>query len=85
MEITYSEPVKLELLAVAAAKPERWLGWDDFAVVRDKYGIGSCMGHVLHSLVRAGQLRELIVWYGAERPGLDREYLGYGSRWRTIA
>lgn len=83
-EVAFSEEVKLELLAAAAAKPERWLGWDDFADVRDKHKIGSCMGHVLGSLVRDGRLRELIVWFGAEWPGQDTEYKGYGSRWRSI-
>lgn len=83
-ELAFSEPVKLELLAAAAATPGRWLGWNDFAEVREKHQIGCCMGHVLHSLVRDGHLGELICWYGAERPGLDTKYLGFGSRWRAI-
>lgn len=84
MALAFTEPVKLELLAAAAARPGRWLGWEDFATVRDKHKISFCMGHVLGSLVRAGRLREMICWYGAERPGLDTEYRGFGSRWRAV-
>jgi hypothetical protein len=84
-DVGFSEPVKLELLAAAAAKPERWLGWSDFDQVREKYKIGCCMGHVLSSLVRDGRLRELRVWFGAEFPGQETEYKGYGSRWRALA
>lgn len=83
-ELAFTEPVKLELLEVAAAIPGRWLDWNDFAAVREKHHIGSCMGHVLHSLVRDGRLCELICWYGAERPGQEIEYLGYGSWWRAV-
>lgn len=83
LEIAFTEEVKLELLAAAAAKPERWLGWDDFAAVRDKHKIGHCMGHVLFSLVRDGRLKEMICWYGAKRPGQETEYKGFGSRWRA--
>jgi hypothetical protein len=84
MALAFTEPVKLELLATAAAQPGRWLGWNDFAAVRDKHKIGFCMGHVLSSLVRDGRMREMICWHGAERPGLDTEYRGFGSRWRAI-
>lgn len=82
--LAFSEPVKLELLEAAAARPGRWLGWNDFEAVRDKHKISSCMGHVLHSLVRDGRLCEMICWYGAERPGQETPYLGFGSRWRAI-
>jgi len=83
-DLAFTEPIKVELLAVATANPERWLGWHDFAQVRDKHKIGFCMGHVLSSLVRAGRLQAMICWHGAERPGQETEYRGYNSRWRAI-
>jgi hypothetical protein len=83
--LAFTEEIKLELLAAAAAVPGRWLGWNDFAAVRDKHQIGFCMGYVLSSLVRDGRLLGMICWLGAERPGTDTEYKGFSSRWRVLA
>jgi hypothetical protein len=58
LALVMTEEVKLELLAVAAARPHGWLKWNDFKVPREKYGIGFCMGHVLYALVCGGRLQE---------------------------
>lgn len=84
-ELAFTEPVKLELLAVAAARPDDWLVWNDFAGPRDKHGIGFCMGHVLYALVREGRLQEKHIYLGkgleADRPG-SPDYQGYTSKWK---
>lgn len=84
--IAYSEPVKLELLAVAAAQPDEWLEWDDFKVPREKHQIGFCMGHVLHALVWEGRLQEKTIYLGtgleANRPG-SPDYQGFMYRWKA--
>lgn len=85
MEFAFTEPVKLELLAVAAARPDEWLDWKDFAGPRDKHDIGFCMGHVLFALVREGRLQEKHIYLGkgleADRPG-SPDYHGYKSNWK---
>ena len=86
--LAFSEPAKLELLAVAAARPAEWLGWSAFDAVRERHQIGFCMGHVLGALVREGRLDERKVYcgkgIGAERPG-SASYQGYYNEWRAIA
>lgn len=87
-ELAFTEPVKLELLAVAAARPNEWLGWDVFRAPMEKHQIGFCMGHVLFSLVRAGRLEERPVDFGkgigAEQPG-SGNYQGYKNEWRAVS
>lgn len=86
--LAFSEPVKLELLAAAAARPDEWLGWGAFDEVRERHQIGFCMGHVLGALVREGRLGERTVYIGkgigAERPG-SPNYQGYYNEWRAVA
>lgn len=86
-ELAFTEPVKLDLLAVAAARPDDWLRWDDFRAPMEKYKIGFCMGHVLSQLVREGRLQERPVYYGkgleADRPG-SPDYQGYRHDWKAI-
>lgn len=87
-ELAFTEPVKLELLAVAAARPDDWLGWNAFRVPMNLHQIGFCMGHVLHQLVRAGRLQEKKIYFGkgigAELPG-SGNYHGYTTEWRAIS
>ena len=86
--LAFSEPVKLELLAVAAGRPGEWLGWHAFTEVRERHQIGFCMGHVLGGLVREGRLESRQVYCGkgieADRPG-SPNYQGYHNEWRAIA
>ena len=86
--LAFSEPVKLELLAVAAARPDEWLGWGAFDEVRERHQIGFCLGHVLGVLVREGRLAEHVVYTGkgidAERPG-SPNYQGFDTEWRAVA
>jgi hypothetical protein len=85
-QLAFTEPVKLELLAVAASRPDDWLQWNDFRAVMERHQIGFCMGHVLFHLVREGRLQEKIVYLGrgieAERPG-SPDYQGYRTEWRA--
>lgn len=87
-DLAFSEPVKLELLAVAAARPDDWLRFADFRVPMDRYKIGFCMGHVLGKLVREGRLQEKKVYYGkgieADRPG-SPDYQGYTHAWKAVS
>jgi hypothetical protein len=84
--LAFTEPVKLELLAVAASRPGDWLQWNDFRAVMERHQIGFCMGHVLYQLVREGRLQENKVYLGkgieAERPG-SPDYKGYRNEWRA--
>lgn len=86
--LAFSEPVKLELLDVAAARPVEWLDWWAFTEVRERHQIGFCMGHVLGALVREGRLESRQVHMGkgigAERPG-SPNYQGYYNEWCAIA
>lgn len=88
MELAFTEPVKLELLAVAAAHPGEWLKWRDFKAPMEKHDIGFCMGHVLCALVRDGRLLEKTVYLGkgleADRPG-SPDYQGYTHHWMAPA
>jgi hypothetical protein len=85
-QLAFTEPVKLDLLAVAASRPDDWLQWRDFRVVMERHQISFCMGHVLFQLVREGRLRERKVYLGkgieAERPG-SADYKGYGNEWKA--
>lgn len=85
--LAMTEPVKLELLAVAAERPAEWLGWKDFRAVMEKHQIGFCMGHVLFNLVRAGRLQEKVIYLGkgleADKPG-SPDYQGYKNEWKAI-
>jgi hypothetical protein len=85
--LAFSEPVKLELLAVAAARPDDWLRWGDFSGPMENHKIGFCMGHVLGQLVREGRLQEKLVYYGkgleADRPG-SPDYMGYTHNWKAV-
>lgn len=85
-QLAFTEPVKLELLAVALARPDDWLKWPDFRVVMEKHQIGFCMGHVLGQLVREGRLQEKKVYFGngleADRPG-SPDYKGYRTDWKA--
>lgn len=87
-ELAFTEPVKLELLAVAAARADEWLGWNAFRAPMNLHQIGFCMGHVLSSLVRAGRLQEKKIYFGkgleADRPG-SPDYHGYTNEWRAIS
>jgi hypothetical protein len=86
-ELAFTEPVKLELLAVAADRPEDWLRWKDFRAPMEEHKIGFCMGHVLSQLVREGRLQERTFYYGkgleADRPG-SADYQGYNHEWQMI-
>lgn len=86
LQLAFTEPVKLELLAVTSARPDEWLNWRDFRAVMEKHQIGFCMGHVLSQLVREGRLQEKKVYFGngleAERPG-SPDYKGYTHNWRA--
>lgn len=83
----FTEPVKLELLAVATARPDEWLEWRAFRVPMDKYQISFCMGHVLSALAREGRLQEKVVYLGtgidADRPGAPG-YRGYTCNWKAV-
>jgi hypothetical protein len=85
-QLAFTEPVKLDLLAVAASRPDDWLRWRDFRVVMERHQIGFCMGHVLFQLVQEGRLQEKKVYFGkgieAERPG-SPDYKGNGTEWRA--
>lgn len=86
LELAFTEPVKQELLAVAVARPDDWLKWNDFRAVMEKHKIGFCMGHVLSHLVREGRLQEKAIYFGkgleAERPG-SPDYMGYTHNWKA--
>lgn len=83
--LAFTEPVKLELLAVAAARPDEWLAWRDFRAPMEKFQISFCMGHVLHALVREGRLQEQVIYLGtgigAEKPG-SSDYKGFKCNWK---
>lgn len=86
MQLAFTEPVKLELLAVAAERPDEWLGFKDFRVPMEKHKIGFCMGHVLFHLAREGRLQERHVYYnkgiGGDMPG-SGHYRGFYNEWRA--
>lgn len=81
-----SPDVEIETLAIAAARPDEWLSWNDFRAVIEKHKIGSCFGHILFGYVRAGKLLEKKVYngkgIGAEQPGSEN-YRGYYCKWRA--
>jgi len=85
-ERALSQEVEIALIELAAARPDDWLGWSDFHAVMNEYQIGSCMGHVLGRIARAGLLREQKVFLGkgigAETPG-SGNYQGYTHKWRA--
>lgn len=85
--LAFSESVKLELLAVAAARPGEWLQWSAFSGPREKHQIGFCMGHVLHALVGEGRLQERAIHFGSgigtEQPGAPG-YQGSMCEWRSV-
>lgn len=80
----FSAPIMDELVARLNARLGQWLGWNDFADIRDRHRIGCCMGHVLANLERAGRIAEKRVYYGTECPTLPGEYRGYGHLWSSI-
>ena len=83
-ELAFSEPVKAELVARLNERPGQWLGWSDFADIRECHQIGFCMGHVLGSLVREGRALDTQVYFGAERPGMPDPYLGFKTLWGSV-
>lgn len=82
--LAFSEPIKLELVEVAAGRPGEWLDWSAFSGVRERHQIGFCMGHVLYALVREGRLLERTIYLGkgigAEQPG-SPAYQGFTNEW----
>ena len=84
--LAFTEPVMLELLAVAAERPDDWLRWNDFRAPMEKHRIGFCMGHVLGHMVRDGRLQEKPIYYGkgleADKPG-SPDYQGYTHAWKA--
>lgn len=53
-----------------------------------QHQIGSCFGHVLSGMARAGLIREQTVYYGkgigAEKPG-SPNYQGFGHKWSDLS
>jgi hypothetical protein len=83
-ELAFSPKVKGELVARLNERPGQWLGWNDFADIRERYQIGFCMGHVLGSLVREDRALDMQVYFGAERPGMPKPYLGFKTLWGSV-
>lgn len=84
----FTDEVKTALLAVMASCRGEWLEWRDFDQVREKYDIGSCMGHVLFHLSEYGAVERKEIFLGrgigAEQPG-SPNYRGYTNSWRLPA
>jgi len=74
----FSEPVLAEIEARLNERPGEWLGWADFADIRERHNIGCCMGHVKFHLAQTGRAIRKNIYYGSERPG-DPDYKGYNT------
>jgi hypothetical protein len=87
-ERAYSDQVTAEVLAVAAARPEEWLGWNDFRSLIRQHDIGCCFGHAIGAIARRGLLQERKVCLGkgigAAQPG-SGNYQGYTCQWKACA
>lgn len=80
----FSAPVMDELVARLNERVGQWLGWSDFADIRERHKIGCCMGHVLFNLAHNGRALVKNIYFGAERPGELQPYLGFESVYSTI-
>jgi hypothetical protein len=81
--LAFSDEVKEEVMQIVQARAGEWLAWEAFRSIIEKHKIGSCFGHLLHRMVRDGQLLEQIWYFGSEHPG-QGNYLGFGGRWGSI-
>ncbi|MYM25762.1 hypothetical protein GTP46_24340 [Duganella sp. FT135W] len=81
--VAFSDLVKAEVLSIVQSRVGEWLSWRDFRSVIDRHSIGSCFGHLLHHLSRAGLLLEQECYFGSRYPW-EGNYQGYSTRWAAL-